>query len=387
MAPEVEKNEDYRALGLEPGAGASEVKHAYRRLVKKWHPDRHHMESYEARALAEEKFREIDEAYRRIAKTLGEGSQPGRPEGGGESGSRPAAKRPERAYALKRRRGSFARFFSRPWPVRPATLSMAAAVFILALFLGLLTNIGSDRPTRELRKAKRPTPSEETKRAAQTKTALSPRLAPPARSLPEPRLSGDYFTLGSSDSRVVKVQGRPTRIQGDTWVYGVSEVNFRNGRVCGYNNFDGSLRVKIEPWAHGGRYTDHITIGSSKNQVLLVQGTPGRIEGNRWYYGFAELTFQDGLVAGYDNYFGTLKIRLEPSTLSGRGGSDGFFTQGSTPGEVLAVQGTPTAVHGKRWSYNFDYVFFRDGRVSGVIDADGALHFTNVTKPGATQGP
>ena len=68
MAPEVQSDDDFRALGLEPGAKPSEVKRAYRTLAKKWHPDRHQTASYEARALAEEKFREIDEAYRRISE-------------------------------------------------------------------------------------------------------------------------------------------------------------------------------------------------------------------------------------------------------------------------------------------------------------------------------
>jgi hypothetical protein len=383
MAPEVQLDADFQVLGLEPGAGASEVKQAYRRLVKKWHPDRHHFEPYEARALAEEKFREIDEAYRRIAKTWEKGSQTGRSEDKGPGDSRPAAKKSGWAFRFNRRRGTVVRLFSGAWPIKPGTLSMAVAIFILILLFGLISITGTDRPIPTQKKAKR---TEEIQHAAPTKPALSDRLAPPALPRYRPKSPAGFFALGSSDAEVLKIQGRPTRIQGDTWVYGVSDVKFCSGRVCGYNNFDGSLRVRIEPWAHGGRYTDHITIGSSKNQVLQVQGTPTRIEGDRWYYGFAELTFEDGLVRGYDNYFGTLKIRLGPSTSFDRRSSAGFFSLGSTPDEVLAVQGTPTAIHEKRWAYNFDYVFFRDGKVSGVINSDGVLHYTDIKKSGAAQG-
>ena len=81
MAPEVQLDDDFRALGLEPGAGAPEVRKAYRRLVKQWHPDRHHLENYEAKASAEKKFREIDEAYRRIARTWGKAKRPASPAG------------------------------------------------------------------------------------------------------------------------------------------------------------------------------------------------------------------------------------------------------------------------------------------------------------------
>jgi hypothetical protein len=31
---------------------------------------------------------------------------------------------------------------------------------------------------------------------------------------------------------------------------------------------------------------------------------------------------------------------------------------------VLAVQGTPTQISGKRWSYGFSYIDFENGRVA-----------------------
>ncbi len=47
----------YRILGVEPGAGVEEIKKAYRRLARKYHPDRNPNPS------AHELFREINEAY------------------------------------------------------------------------------------------------------------------------------------------------------------------------------------------------------------------------------------------------------------------------------------------------------------------------------------
>ena len=381
MPPEVQLNEDFRTLGLNPGAGASEVKKAYRGLVKKWHPDRHHLEPYEARAFAEDKFLKIDEAYRRIAKTWEQGPRPGPNDGRDFSRSKPGAKKWGKPFGFNPRGWSAARFFPGLWPIGLSTIAKAALLFVLILLYVLISNIAPDRPVSV--KMKLHLPAKE-RRTAQT--APLNRLTPPETG-PSRRLSADFFTLGSSDSEVLKIQGTPSRIQGETWVYGVSEVNFKNGRVTGYNNFDRSLRVRMEPGAHGGRYTDHITIGSTQNQVLQVQGTPTRIAGNRWYYGFAELTFENGLLRDYDNYFGTLKISLLPSTQADHGSRAGFFTQGSTPDEVVAAQGTPSAVHGKRWSYNFDYVFFRDGKVSGVIDSDGALHYVDVKNSGAAERP
>lgn len=47
----------YRILGVAPGADATAIKKAYRRLARAWHPDRN------AETCAEEHFKEIAEAY------------------------------------------------------------------------------------------------------------------------------------------------------------------------------------------------------------------------------------------------------------------------------------------------------------------------------------
>lgn len=48
----------YAVLGLSKGASVDEVKQAYRKLSKEWHPDRHKGDK-----SAEHKFKEINEAY------------------------------------------------------------------------------------------------------------------------------------------------------------------------------------------------------------------------------------------------------------------------------------------------------------------------------------
>ncbi|CAN0453305.1 unnamed protein product, partial [Ectocarpus sp. 12 AP-2014] len=49
----------YAVLELEPGAAASDVKAAYRKLAKKWHPDKNPDDTQ----TAQSKFAEIAEAY------------------------------------------------------------------------------------------------------------------------------------------------------------------------------------------------------------------------------------------------------------------------------------------------------------------------------------
>jgi DnaJ like chaperone protein len=67
------KNPDsaYRILEIEPGADPAEIKSAYRRMAKKYHPDKlqHMDEAY--RKGAEEKFRKVQEAYEQLQKEKG----------------------------------------------------------------------------------------------------------------------------------------------------------------------------------------------------------------------------------------------------------------------------------------------------------------------------
>ena len=53
------KRDFYEVLGVKKGATSDEIKSAYRKMALKWHPDR----NQDKKAEAEEKFKEINEAY------------------------------------------------------------------------------------------------------------------------------------------------------------------------------------------------------------------------------------------------------------------------------------------------------------------------------------
>ncbi len=60
--------DDFRTLGLEPGANADRVKAKYREAVKNYHPDRFQHLGDEFTSVAAEKFKKIQDAYGRLAE-------------------------------------------------------------------------------------------------------------------------------------------------------------------------------------------------------------------------------------------------------------------------------------------------------------------------------
>ncbi|MEJ5365219.1 MAG: J domain-containing protein [Desulfosoma sp.] len=409
--------DDYRLLGLHPGASLQEVKRAYRESAKRWHPDRYAGVSDWERARAEEKFKDLQDAYRRILASLSPGGFSEREAAPDKKATgRPA---PNGARSPSREKEPFSRPGSdktgeaaSPWEKRwfeasarlvkslgSGKRAAAAAVLLLAALWGYWVHErhSKDVPLKTVPAAPAvsvPNGSQASSGSdllARVEEALSsPRAIPgqerrggqtPGEAPAGPAGKSGTFTLGSSEKDVLGIQGPPDKAGGGRWAYGLSEVRFKDGRVSGYDNFDGRLRVSLLPSAEGshpGSGADFFTLGSSKDEVLRVQGTPTSVRGSVWHYGFGSVRFSEDRVVSFDNSFGNLKVRLEPSReyLEKTGGrTPSFFTIGSSADEVLAVQGTPTSVRGNLWFYDFSDVLFRDGRVGWVNDPGGRLRF------------
>ncbi len=113
------------------------------------------------------------------------------------------------------------------------------------------------------------------------------------------------------------------------------------------------------------------TIGSTREQVLAAQGNPTAVVGDSWRYGFSFVTFADGRVVGYANISRNLRVRMGGETA---GSSSRGFAVGSSRDEVLAAQGTPSAVIGDTWQYDSSRVEFDGDHVRRYADDAGKLH-------------
>ena len=253
----------YKALGLTPDAGLHEIKQAYRTLVKRWHPDRFAPDTDRQRQALEH-FHAITHAYARL--------------------------RAHQAAA------DLARSPRRWWRQHGRSVSWAARG---AWYLGIggLIAIGC--------------------------YAFQPTFRHTAPSAPLLRLSGGlaqavspraYVTVGSTYEAVRAIQGTPTWATDRIWEYGGSRLYFKAGRVTGWDIWPGSpLKVQLLPAASLNPVPAYFTVGSTKDEVLAVQGTPTRVTERLWEYGVSRVFFIDNRVTRWEEWPGSpLQARLLP---------------------------------------------------------------------------
>lgn len=165
-----------------------------------------------------------------------------------------------------------------------------------------------------------------------------------------------YFTRGSHQDHVVRIQGTPHEISRypalgyEEWKYGIStvKISVRTRRVLEWSNRGNNLRVQLNPGANvtGGAY---FTRGSHQDDVARIQGTPDEISRHPalgyevWQYGTStvKISVRTRRVLEWSNRANNLRVRLNPGASVTR---RAFFTRGSHEDDVVRIQGAPDKI-------------------------------------------
>jgi hypothetical protein len=283
----------YRTLGIKPGCSPDQLKDAYRKLVRKWHPD-HYTNQREAgtRATAERRMREINQAFRSLLDYhRRNGHLPATEDAEFES-EKPAVP------PFRQSSGHFEAENENDWS-RPTQRSARIRPIYFILFgaaLGLVwVAWNAYQPQDSARDGEAPT--EASAPAAGTSDGAAPTIAMPAT--PQ---NDAYFTAGSALGKVYAVQGVPSQTRGDVWFYGKSKVFFVDGVVSRWEE-DSDNPLKTKPLTEASPPTlETFGVGSTKAEVKAIQGNPLSENDTRWDYGLSQVFFQDGRVTGWHEY-------------------------------------------------------------------------------------
>jgi curved DNA-binding protein CbpA len=345
-------------LELEPGATSEEIKQAFHTLAKVWHPDRFPKHK-QIIAKAEEKQKTINAAYSFLknaaqAETVQQleveplrekRAKKQKPAEGAATTN--ISVRPVRDWreGIKWREMLPRRVLMLPMPIVLGSGVIVSAIVVgwvllkpldAALELNPVTAQFDEEYKASFRSAfgelknriwdeagsilhyrtqqepiAIPAPTQQTEQ-----TAPAPHK-PARRKTDEPRPDVRYvlpfITAGLSKSEVIAAQGNPTEATETKLIYGKSELYFRDDKLIGWK-IDRALspiRVKLWPDAMVDPDLDSFAVGSTKNDVIVVEGTPAFFSEDTFGYGGSEVYFKNNRVVGWKNDPSS-PLRIEP---------------------------------------------------------------------------
>lgn len=201
--------------------------------------------------------------------------------------------------------------------------------------------------------------------------------------------AGDHlWSVGSRRAEVIEIQGKPSSTDRydsmckEVLRYGKSAVELRNGFVISYEDFDRNLRVAPQLAKKSGNSTSYWGLGSTKDEVFAVQGTPSRVVTYEYsqkellYYGNSTIELTENRVTGYRNLTNNLRVQTLPA---GQTSNKPYWTMNSMRDDVFRIQGTPTHVElndtacTETLSYDNSTIELKNGFITGYDNFDNNL--------------
>ncbi len=341
-----------QTLGLGTNASSAEIEDSYRTMVKVWHPDRFQTD-LKLRQAAEEKLKEVNAAHDYLA--LGAAVEEPRfvaeePEPIRKPEQRPAetfkASEPmeEESDELRKVRRRYRSRPSRNILARILLFSggIAAMAFLwVSMDFVLSSNLRTERPWEEFKtEISRDIHASIVRvwgnatadlHGSQAENAL-PSAAPPQsnQAAPVPQAyvktgaeaqttttmkvvtgAKPYVTSGLTPTEVLSVLGNPTTSSGEAMFYGGSEIDFRSGHVVGWK-IDAKTPIRVKLWPDQALVAGMraYAVGSSKSDVIALQGTPTLFSDNEFGYGGSLVYFKNNQVVGWKEDPASVKLRV-----------------------------------------------------------------------------
>jgi hypothetical protein len=344
-----------RILDLDKDATETQIRSSYLTLVKVWHPDRFQSDQ-KLKEAAEKKLKDINSAYEFLTLTLQERAEWQSPDRWSEYAPSTGSSN-EEVVAAKRRMflRRLSQRLSRWTSLAFKTLFQLAALALVVLlfrYLWIAFNVpvptseeaakvygaGKNDLLKELDEPKRrfkqavmkdltklaprlfpPTPPQtaqpepEPDLQASRKAPAKAAAQQPVRPEPAPRKLYPYVTIGSTKDEVLALQGPPTASSDGKLVYGRSELDLKDGSVIGWriDPVSDPIRVKLWPEHSVDTSQDCFTVGSTKDDVLVVQGTPTAFSTDKFEYGGSEVYFHNNRVVRWKNDLASIPLKVK----------------------------------------------------------------------------
>jgi hypothetical protein len=111
---------------------------------------------------------------------------------------------------------------------------------------------------------------------------------------------------------VIALQGTPTETSDDKLVYGKSELYLKDGAVVGWRIDPNAATMRVELWPTSPVDTEpgYFAVGSTRDFVLAVQGTPTAFSQDKFEYGGSVVYFQNNRVASWKNDPASIPLRV-----------------------------------------------------------------------------
>ncbi len=344
---------------LELGADAteSEIKAAYHVLVKVWHPDRFQSDKA-LKDAAEAKLKNVNSAYVFLSSAAGRGGRWQRtgPASASAAPQKSSSRRESTAKqppmgSSNRTGGPIPSAFAWLFPALKIgfRIALVAIALLMARYLWIAFDVqdstsqvsdafGNSKDTvmKVLAGPKRrflaaveqdlqrldfrspapgalPQATEIPPAAATQSGQTAPAKAvgrQPAKVQATPLKLYSYITVGSTRDEVLEQQGAPTASSENKLVYGSSELYLKDGSVVGWRIDPRSpIKVKLWPESSVDPTLDHFSVGSSKDVVLVVQGTPTAFTQDEFEYGGSAVYFQNNRVVNWKSDPSSIPLR------------------------------------------------------------------------------